>query len=123
MDNTTRMTCKVFPVTSGVPGATGGAQWTFLTNHGHVLLCVARDPGSRLRDIAALVGITERATQRIVADLVAAGYLQRIREGRRNRYQVRPDRPMRHPVEQPHRIGEVLEALGGDDAGSPGACR
>ena len=86
-------------------------SWTFLTNHAHVLLCVARDPDARLRDIATDVGITERAAQRIVADLVEAGYLEREREGRRNHYAVRPDVPLRHPLEQEHAIGEILEVL------------
>ena len=87
------------------------AEWTFLTNHAHALLCIARDPGIRLRDVAARVGVTERAAQRIVSDLVDAGYLDRLREGRRNSYRVRADRPLRHPVEHGHRIGEILEVL------------
>ncbi|MGY1806589.1 helix-turn-helix transcriptional regulator [Blastococcus sp. SYSU D00669] len=91
------------------------AEWTFFTNHAHVLVCIARDPDVRLRDVAARVGITERATQRILADLVEAGYVERSRDGRRNRYRVRPDRPLRHPVEQPHRIGEVLALILGED--------
>ena len=85
--------------------------WTFLTNHAHVLICVARDPGIRLRDIASRVGITEGAAQRIVADLVAAGYLVRQREGRRNSYELQGDLPLRHPLEQEHRIGEILAVL------------
>jgi hypothetical protein len=91
------------------------AEWTFFTNHAHVLLCIARDPEIRVRDLAVLVGITERAAQRIVADLVAAGYLERSRDGRRNHYQVRADLPLRHPVEQPHRVGEVLAVLSDAD--------
>jgi predicted ArsR family transcriptional regulator len=87
------------------------ADWTFLTNHAHVLLCVARDPGARLRDVADVVGITERAAQRIVADLVEAGYLERAREGRRNRYRVNPDGPMRHPMDRDHAVGEILDLL------------
>ncbi len=87
------------------------ADWTFLTNHAHVLLCVARDPDVRLRDVAVAVGITERAAQRIVADLVEAGYLERTREGRRNRYTVRDELPLRHPLEQEHAIGEILGVL------------
>jgi predicted ArsR family transcriptional regulator len=87
------------------------ADWTFLTNHAHVLLCVSRDPGARLRDIAAAVGITEGAAQRIVTDLVEAGYLTREREGRRNRYELRNDLPLRHPLEHDHRIGEILAVL------------
>lgn len=85
--------------------------WTFLTNHGHVLLCVARGPGVRIRDIASAVGITERAAQRIVGDLVAAGYLTRVRVGRRNRYEVHPELPLRHPLERGHEVGELLRAL------------
>jgi len=87
------------------------AEWTFLTNHAHALVCIARDPGLRLRDVAERVGITERAAQRIVSELVDSGYLERIREGRRNSYQVRPDRPLRHPLEHGHHIGEILEVL------------
>ena len=87
------------------------ADWTFFTNHAHVLLCIARDPEIRVRDLAVRVGITERAAQRIVADLVHDGYVERTREGRRNRYRVREDLPLRHPVEQPHRVGEVVAVL------------
>jgi hypothetical protein len=88
------------------------AEWTFLTNHAHVLLCVARDPGLRHRDLAERVGITERAAQRIVADLIEAGYLSSTREGRRNRYRLNPDLPLRHPLEHDHRVGEILAVLG-----------
>ena len=90
------------------------ADWTFLTNHAHVLLCVSNDPGMRLRDIAGEVGITERAAQRIMAELVADGYLTRRRDGRRNRYQLYPELPLRHPLERHHQIGELLIALGSD---------
>ena len=86
-------------------------RWTFLTNHAHVLCCIARDPGIRLRDVADRVGVTERAAQRIVSDLVEAGYLDRARNGRRNSYRIRRDGPLRHPVETGHRIGEVLDLL------------
>jgi DNA-binding Lrp family transcriptional regulator len=86
-------------------------DWTFLTNHTHVLLCLARDPGARLRDVADEVGITERAAQRIVAELEEGGYLTRMRDGRRNRYEIHPDVPLRHPLERDHAIGEVLEVL------------
>lgn len=82
-----------------------------MTNHSHALLCIARDPGIRLRDVAERVGVTERAAQRIVSDLVEAGYLERLREGRRNSYRVRDDRPMRHPVEHGHQVGEILAVL------------
>jgi predicted ArsR family transcriptional regulator len=92
------------------------ADWTFFTNHAHVLHCVARDPGARIRDIAAQVGITERAAQRIVADLVEAGYLEREREGRRNRYRVHPELPLRHPVERGRPVGDVLRVIAGPAA-------
>lgn len=90
----------------------GKQGWTFLTNHAHVLVCIAAEPDIRGRDIAARVGITERAAQAIVADLVAEGYVIRTREGRRNRYEVRPDSPLRHPVEAGHSAGELLELVG-----------
>ncbi|WP_104177996.1 MarR family transcriptional regulator [Cryobacterium sp. Y50] len=91
------------------------ADWTFLTNHAHVLLCVFQDPSMRLRDIAVEVGITERAAQRIIAELVADGYLTRQRDGRRNSYQLYPDLPLRHPLERHHHIGELLRAVGSID--------
>jgi hypothetical protein len=87
-------------------------SWTFLTNHAHVLVCLAEESDIRGRDIAAKVGITERAAQAIVADLVADGYVTRTREGRRNRYEVNPDAPLRHPLEHDHTIGELLVTLG-----------
>jgi DNA-binding transcriptional ArsR family regulator len=87
-------------------------SWTFLTNHAHVLLCISRDPSTRLRDVAVAVGITERAAQRIVGELEEAGYLVRRREGRRNAYELRDDRPLRHPLEQEHAVGELLAVLG-----------
>ena len=86
--------------------------WTFLTNHAHVLVCLAEEPDIRGRDIAARVGITERAAQAIVADLVADGYVTRSREGRRNRYSIHPDAPLRHPLEHDHTVGELLVTLG-----------
>jgi predicted ArsR family transcriptional regulator len=86
-------------------------SWTFLTNHSHVLICLARDPKLRLRDLADQVGITERAVQGIVKDLVAAGCLTRHREGRRNRYDIVADRPMRHRVERQHVVGDLLCAM------------
>jgi len=87
------------------------AEWTFLTNHAHVLICVAQDPNMRLRDIAERVEITERAAQRIVAELVAAGYLDRTREGRRNSYKLNTALPLRHPLEQQHSVGEIIAVL------------
>jgi len=86
--------------------------WTFLTNQAHVLVCLAEEPDVRGRDIATRVGITERAVQAIVADLVADGYVTRTREGRRNRYRVHPEAPLRHPLEHDHSVGELLVTLG-----------
>lgn len=87
-------------------------NWTFLTNHAHVLVCLTEEPDIRGRDIAERVGITERAAQAIISDLVADGYVSRSREGRRNRYEVYPDEPLRHPLEDDHTVGELLKALG-----------
>ncbi|MFN7978878.1 MAG: MarR family transcriptional regulator [Vicinamibacterales bacterium] len=84
-------------------------RWTFLTNHGHVLLCLARSPGITLRDVAARVGVTERAVQRIVADLEGAGYLQRRRSGRQNEYDIDPEQPLRHPVEAHQRVQALID--------------
>ncbi len=85
--------------------------WTFLTNHSHVLLSIAADPEIRLRDAAQRVGITERAAQRIVADLIEAGYLTSTKVGRRNRYVVNPERRLRHPIEQHCRIESLLSLI------------
>lgn len=86
-------------------------RWGFLTNHAHVLVCVARDPGIRLRDIAAAVGITERAAHRIVSELVDEGYLVRERRGRRNHYQVKAKLPLRHPLAGESEVGDLLGVL------------
>jgi DNA-binding IclR family transcriptional regulator len=85
--------------------------WTFVTNHTQVLLCIARDPGVRLRDVAQQVGITERAAQRIVAELVDAGFLERHRVGRRNHYRLNRDRSMRHPAQHGQDVGALLDLL------------
>lgn len=87
------------------------AHWAFLTNHAHVLLCVAREPDTRLRHIAECVGITERATHRIVTDLIDAGYLTRHRLGRRSYYEVHPELPLRDPLEGDHQVGELFGPL------------
>lgn len=87
------------------------ATWTFLTNHAQVLLCLAETPDIRLRDVAGHVGITERATQRIVAELVDAGYVKAERVGRRNRYTVDREHAMRHSAQLGYKIGSLLEAL------------
>ena len=89
----------------------GNNTWHFLTSHTQVLLAIQRDPEARLRDVATTVGITERAAQRIVNDLVDAGYVERERVGRRNRYAVNTEGRMRHPEQVEHEIGELLEVL------------
>jgi DNA-binding transcriptional ArsR family regulator len=89
-----------------------GSSWLFLTNHTHVLLQIARSPDSSSRAIAAAVGITMRQTQRIVADLTDAGYIDKQRRGRTNHYRVHSDAHLRHPQLAEHAIGGVLEALG-----------
>lgn len=85
--------------------------WTFLSNHGHVLVCLADDPDILLKDVAARVGITERAVQQIVADLAAAGVITRHREGRRNRYVLRLDVQFRHPIEAGLTVGEFVDLV------------
>lgn len=87
---------------------TGAAPWTFLTNHAHVLIALAEDPDARLRDVAARVGITERAVQHIVGDLEAAGVLVRSRTGRRNHYALNGDVALRHPVESHRTVADLL---------------
>jgi predicted DNA-binding transcriptional regulator YafY len=92
--------------------------WSFLSRHGRVLLCIAHDPGVRLRDIAASVGITERSAYAMVTDLAAAGYAVKRKDGRRNRYQIQARLPLRGPASQHLAIGEVLALLAGASAGS-----
>ena len=92
--------------------------WTFLTNHSHVLLSIAENKEIRLRDVAEKVGITERAAQRIVADLIKAGYLSSTKVGRRNRYEVHPSQPLRHPVEQHCRVQSILQMVAPSTKGS-----
>jgi DNA-binding MarR family transcriptional regulator len=96
------------PTDSRSAASPSTAGWTFLTNHAHVLFCIARDPEVRLRDVAALVGITERAVQRIVTDLERAGYLTVSKEGRRNRYQVSREQPLRHPIERHCTVRDLI---------------
>jgi DNA-binding IclR family transcriptional regulator len=86
-------------------------SWTFLTNHAQVLLCLAQNPDVRLRDVAQHVGITERATQRILGELIATGYVQAERIGRRNRYSIDRDHAMRHGAQLGYEIGALLDAL------------
>jgi hypothetical protein len=92
------------------------ANWTFLTNHARVLLCIAHDPGVRLRDIAASLGITERSAYGIVADLAEAGYVVKQKDGRRNRYQIQAHLPLPEPSSQERTVGDVLALLTGTGA-------
>jgi MarR family len=92
------------------------ANWSFLTSHARVLLCIARDPGVRLRDIAASVGLTERSAHGIVTDLAKAGYVIKRKDGRRNRYQVQAHLPLPEPTSRERTVGEVLALLAGADA-------
>ena len=87
------------------------AKWSFLTNHARALVCIAHDPGVRLRDIAAALGITERSAYGIVTDLVEAGYIVKDKDGRRNRYQIQGHLPLRESVGRERTIGEVLDVL------------
>jgi len=89
------------------------AGWTFLTNHAHVLVVVRRDPRARLRDIAAAVGVTERAVQLILGELETAGYVRRTKVGRRNEYAVLGG-PLRHPLERGRAVEDLLDALGAE---------
>jgi hypothetical protein len=103
------------------------ASWTFLTSHARVLLLVARDPGVRLRDIAASLDITERSAFGIITDLVEAGYMVKEKDGRRNRYHIQAHLPLPEPNGQERTIGEVLTLLAGTGvievrpSGTPGA--
>jgi DNA-binding IclR family transcriptional regulator len=101
------------PEKPSLTGPDGAARrpWTFLTNHGHVLVCIAQNPDIRIADIADRVGIGERAAHKIVQDLVADGYVARTHVGRRNTYKVDFTRSFRHPLEANHAIGEVFRVL------------
>lgn len=89
-----------------------GRRWTFLSSHGHVILCLGRQPDLRMREVADQLGITERAVQRIIKDLVEEGYLTRSRVGRRNRYQFNTERPMRHPFVAHRAVQSLLDLIG-----------
>lgn len=96
-------TCNLFQTMAG--------DWKFLSNHALVLLCIADDPGIRLRDIAGVVGITERATHRIVDELEEGGYISRERRGRRNHYTLQGDLPLRSPLLQNRKLADLLAIL------------
>lgn len=91
--------------------ANGSVTWTFLSNHGHVLLAIARKPDATLREVAMAVGISERAVQRILVDLETGRYVERVRAGRRNRYNVHPELPLRHPMIKHRDIGSLIELV------------
>ncbi|WP_194911591.1 helix-turn-helix transcriptional regulator [Catenulispora rubra] len=92
-------------------------KWTLLTSHGHVLVEIARNPRARVRDISAVIGITERATQAIIADLERAGYVERVRMGRRTHYVIHPDNPFRHSAQGGLQVGPFLDLLTGELTG------
>jgi DNA-binding MarR family transcriptional regulator len=92
--------------------STASIPWTFLTNHAHVLICIAEDPNARIRDLAARVGITERAIQKIITELEEGNYLTHVRDGRRNVYRVKANQPLRHPVEKHRSVAVLLELVG-----------
>ncbi|CAN5823449.1 MarR family transcriptional regulator [soil metagenome] len=96
------------------------SKWSFLTNHAAVLLAVAEDRERRVRDIADRVGITERATHRILTDLIETGYLSRTRTGKRNSYMLHPEQPLRREQTRGHSVGEILEALADHDSARSG---
>ena len=98
-------------------------RWTFLTNHARALVCIAHDPGVRLRDLAAALDITERSAYAIVNDLAEAGYIVKRKDGRRNRYEIQAHLPLRESVARERTIGEVLDVLvkASPDARRPGA--
>ena len=98
----------------------GVTEWSFLTNHARVLLCIAHDPGARLRDISASLGITERTAHGIITDLAGAGYVVKQRDGRRNRYLIEANLPLREPGSREPAIGEVLAVLLGNTDGLAG---
>lgn len=102
---------RVAQPASNNAAASKASGWTFLTNHTHVLLCLFRNPQITLREVAILVGITERMVQKIVAELVEASYLEVTRVGRRNSYRIAVDRKLRHPLESHRSIGDMLENL------------
>jgi DNA-binding IclR family transcriptional regulator len=103
------MSTKISARTESVPDEI--PSWTFLSNHAHVLICIAKDPEIRLSEIAELVGIRERTVHRIVHELSADGYLSVFKDGRKNTYEINLNRPLRHPLEASHNIQVIIEPL------------
>ena len=90
---------------------TTSSSWTFLTNHAHILMCLAKSPSERIRDLAVKVDITERAVQRIIVELETEGYLEHIREGRRNLYKVLSRKPLRHDIEKHRQVHDLIKLI------------
>ena len=90
---------------------TTSSTWTFLTNHAHILMCLAKNPSERIRDLALKVGITERAVQRIIVELETDGYLEHIRDGRRNVYRVLSRKPLRHDIEKHRQLHDLIKLI------------
>jgi predicted DNA-binding transcriptional regulator len=107
------------PAVAEPSASSSASRWTFLTNHSHVLILLARNPMMVLREVALQVGITERAVQRIIADLEEEGILEREKVGRQNHYVISTERPLRHPVESHRTIGDLLRAIDGETAPAP----
>jgi len=103
---------------SPLPEPAGHHHWTFLSNHSHVLILLAKNSSLVLREVAWQVGITERAVQRIIADLEAGGIIERLKVGRQNHYHIQMDKPLRHPVESHRTIGQLLALINDDEADS-----
>jgi len=103
---------RVIPVNAMATKSTPAHQWSFLTNHAHVLLCLASDPDLTVREVAAHVGVTERAVVRIIGELEEAGVVDRIREGRRNHYIVHLEVPLRHALECHRTVGDLVDMVG-----------
>jgi predicted DNA-binding transcriptional regulator len=97
------------------PSEGAGTHWTFLTNHSHVLVLLSRNPSLVLREVALQVGLTERAVQRIIADLESGGIIEREKVGRQNHYVIRTDQPLRHVVSSRRTVGELLDLINGAD--------
>jgi len=106
-----RRTTRPARIAASAASESEAPGWTFLSNHAHVLICLAEDPTLALRDVAQRVGITERSVQRIVSELEQGGYLVRSREGRCNRYTLRRAQPLRHPIEMHKRVGDLIEMV------------
>lgn len=102
---------RVGTATASAKQGDAASRWTFLTNHAHVLILLSKQPTLVLREVAVRVGITERAVQRIIADLERDGFLEREKVGRQNAYRIRPQQPLRHPIEAHRSIGDIIDLI------------